>query len=132
MSMDTESGKGRIWVIDVARFYAMVLVFYGHFIERFMLLKNPAGATQYKFIYSFHMVVFFVLAGYVVKESDIEFRFGKYVKRHLISRLLPFLFFLSPRNGRTMIDPSGNLIATLRGPRPFHLEMISTLSPLSR
>ncbi len=41
MSMEMESGKGRIWVIDVARFYAMTLVFYGHFIERFMLLKNP-------------------------------------------------------------------------------------------
>ncbi|MBW1781926.1 MAG: acyltransferase family protein [Deltaproteobacteria bacterium] len=93
MSIETESGKGRIWVIDVARFYAMALVFYGHFIERFMLLKNPAGAIQYKFIYSFHMVVFFVLAGYVVKETDIEFSFGKYLKDRLISRLLPFVFF---------------------------------------
>jgi len=93
MSVETESGKGRIWVIDVARFYAIALVFYGHFIERFMLLKNPAGFAQYKFIYSFHMVVFFVLAGYVVKESDIEFRFGKYLKHRFISRLLPFIFF---------------------------------------
>ena len=63
MSMETESGKGRIQAIDVARFYAMALVFYGHFVERFMLLKNPAGATQYKFIYSFHMVVFFCIGG---------------------------------------------------------------------
>ena len=93
MSIETESGKGRIWVIDVARFYAIALVFYGHFIERFMLLKNPAGAIQYKFIYSFHMVVFFILAGYVVKESDIEFPFGKYLKHRFISRLLPFIFF---------------------------------------
>ena len=58
MSIEMASDKGRIWVIDVARFYAMALVFYGHFIERFMLLKNPAGFAQYKFIYSFHMVVF--------------------------------------------------------------------------
>jgi len=56
MSGETESGKGRIPAIDLARFYAMALVFYGHFIERFMLLKNPAGFAQYKFIYSFHMV----------------------------------------------------------------------------
>lgn len=93
MSVETESGKGRIWVIDVARFFAMALVFYGHFIERFMLLKNPAGFAQYKFIYSFHMVVFFVLAGYVAKESDIELRFGSYLKHRIISRLVPFLFF---------------------------------------
>jgi len=93
MSMETESGKGRIWVIDVARFYAIALVFYGHFIERFMLLKNPAAFFQYKFIYSFHMMLFFVLAGYVVRESDIEFGFGKYLKHRFISRLLPFIFF---------------------------------------
>ena len=93
MSIEMASGKGRIWVIDVARFYAMALVFYGHFIERFMLLKNPAGFAQYKFIYSFHMVVFFVLAGYVAKESDTEFRFGKYLKHRFVSRLLPFIFF---------------------------------------
>src|SRR4030043_1161983 len=83
----------RIGVIDVARFYAMALVFYGHFIERIMMLKNPAAATQYKFIYSFHMMLFFLLAGYVVQESYTEFSFGKYLKHRFISRLLPFLFF---------------------------------------
>jgi len=88
-----ESGKTRILVIDIARFYAMALVYYGHFIERIMLLKNPAAASQYKFIYSFHMLLFFVLAGYVAKESDIEFGFGKYLKHRSMSRLLPFLFF---------------------------------------
>jgi len=91
--MNIESGKVRILVIDVARFYAMALVYYGHFIERIMMLKNPAAAAQYKFIYSFHMLLFFVLAGYVAKESDIEFGFGKYLKHRFISRLLPFLFF---------------------------------------
>lgn len=101
MSTETESGKGRILVVDVARFYAMALVFYGHFIERFMLLKNPAGFWQYKFIYSFHMMSFFVLAGYVVRESDIEFGFGKYLKHRFISRLLPFIFF----TGLFMIPP---------------------------
>lgn len=71
----------------------MALVFYGHFIERVMYLKNPTAAAQYKFIYSFHMVLFFVLAGYVAKESDLTFGFGKFLKHRLLSRLLPFLFF---------------------------------------
>ena len=93
MSKKTELGKGRIWFIDIARFYAMALVFYGHFIERIMLLKNPAATAQYKFIYSFHMILFFVLAGYVMSESDTEFGFGKYLKHRFISRLLPFVFF---------------------------------------
>lgn len=91
MTSDTE--KERIWVIDIARFYAMAFVFYGHFIERFMLLRNPAGFLQYKFIYSFHMVLFFILAGYVSKESDLDFGLGKFLKHRFISRLLPFFFF---------------------------------------
>jgi len=91
--MDPIAETKRIGVIDVARFYAMALVFYGHFIERIMMLKNPAAATQYKFIYSFHMMLFFVLAGYVVQESYTEFSFGKYLKHRFMSRLLPFLFF---------------------------------------
>lgn len=93
MSRETELGKERIWVLDVARFYGMFFVFYGHFVERFMLLKNPAGFFQYKFIYSFHMMFFFILAGYVIRESDIEFGFGKYLKHRLFSRILPFIFF---------------------------------------
>jgi len=83
----------RIRMIDVARFYAMALVFYGHFIERIMLLENPSAALQYKFIYAFHMVLFVVLAGYVARESDIEAAFGRFLKTRLLSRLLPFVFF---------------------------------------
>jgi acyltransferase len=83
----------RIGLIDIARFYAMALVFYGHFGERLMVLQNPAAALQVKFIYSFHMVLFFILAGFVARESDLEFGFGKYIKHRFLSRLLPFLFF---------------------------------------
>ena len=39
--MNLKSRKARILVIDVARFYAMALVFYVHLIERIMLLKKP-------------------------------------------------------------------------------------------
>ncbi len=87
------SAGGRIWFIDIARFYAMALVFYGHFIERLMLLENPAAAQHYKFIYSFHMLLFFVLAGAVAKERDLELSFPTYLKHRVVSRLLPFVFF---------------------------------------
>ena len=53
--MECHAETKRIRMIDVARFYAMALVYYGHFIERFMLLKNPAGFAHYKFIYSFEI-----------------------------------------------------------------------------
>lgn len=77
----------------MARLLALALVFYGHFIERIMVLKNPTAAAQYKFIYSFHMVLFFVLAGYVAKQSDLSLGFRRFIKHRILSRLLPFGFF---------------------------------------
>jgi glycerol transport system permease protein len=91
--MHAGSKTNRIFVIDIARFYAIALVFYGHFIEELMLLKNPAAASQYKFIYSFHMVLFIVIAGYVAKESLVEWSCGKFLKHQFLTRLLPFIFF---------------------------------------
>ena len=91
--MDAGLKTNRILAIDIARFYAIALVFYGHFIEELMLLKNPAAANQYKFIYSFHMVLFIVLAGYVAKESHVGWNCGKFLKHRFYTRLLPFIFF---------------------------------------
>ena len=62
-------------MIDIARFYGIALVYYGHFIERIMYLKNPTAALHYNFIYSFHMLLFFVLAGFIAKKSDLKFGF---------------------------------------------------------
>ena len=55
----------RLDAVDVARALGLVLVYYGHFIEQVMYLKNPAAAVHYKWIYSFHMILFFVLSGWV-------------------------------------------------------------------
>ncbi len=85
--------KNRIQLIDIARFYGIALVYYGHFIERIMYLKNPTAAIHYKFIYSFHMILFFVLAGFIAKERDLQFGFKKYITYRVFSRLIPFLFF---------------------------------------
>jgi len=82
----------RILLLDIARFYAIALVFYGHFIEELMLLENAAGAAQYKFIYSFHMVLFIIIAGYVSKGSEIDWSCAKFIKHRLSTRLLPFAF----------------------------------------
>ena len=43
MSKQTELGKGRIWFIDVARFYAIALVFYGHFIAAACIVSAQNG-----------------------------------------------------------------------------------------
>ena len=91
--MRVSEEEKRIGMIDIARFYAIALVFYGHFIERIMILENPAAAIQYKFIYSFHMVLFVVLAGFVTRESDVDLAFATYLRNRFLSRLLPFLIF---------------------------------------
>jgi acyltransferase len=91
--MQASAEEKRIWFIDIARFYAIALVFYGHFVEQIMLLQNPAASFHYKFVNSFHMVLFFILAGFVSREADLEFNFGKYLKYRFLSRLLPFIFF---------------------------------------
>jgi len=103
--MEPREESKRLWMIDIARFYGIALVFYGHFIERIMYLKNPVAAAHYKFIYSFHMLLFFVLAGYISKESDLDFSFGKYLKHRFFSRLLPFIFFTGFMIGLTFFFP---------------------------
>jgi len=103
--MTPQGSAERIQFIDLARFGTMALVFYGHFIERIMLLENPAAAAQYKFIYAFHMVFFFVLAGYVARDGDLRMALGKFLKYRLLSRLLPFAFFTILFMGAAAVFP---------------------------
>lgn len=90
--MPVNSEIRRVGFIDVARFYGIVLVYYGHFIESFMNQQVEAAAIQYKFIYSFHMPLFFVLAGFVA--GDIaQTGATAYVRRRIQTRLVPYIFF---------------------------------------
>jgi len=90
--MVAESKLNRVFTIDIARFYAIVLVFFGHIAEEFMVLENPAGSSLYKFTYSFHMLIFPVLAGYVAKEDVVNWRISQFIKHCFATRLLPFIF----------------------------------------
>jgi len=88
--VDRETG-GRILLIDVARFYGLVLVYYGHIIERVMNLGDPTATYHYKFIYSFHMPLFFLLSGYISKRPDLPF--ARFLRNLFASRLIPLIFF---------------------------------------
>lgn len=94
----------RIAYIDIARFYAMALVFFGHFIERIMLLNDPDAAAFYRCVNAFHMVLFVVISGFISK-GKIEARFGPYLRYHLFSRLLPFVFFTLVFMGLAAVFP---------------------------
>lgn len=84
---------GRIPMLDVARFFGMVLVYYGHIIERIMYLKSPVATAHYKFIYSFHMPFFFLLAGFTIAPEKTLVPIGQFLKRTAASRLVPYFVF---------------------------------------
>lgn len=83
----------RVGFIDAARLYGIFLVYYGHFIESMMKVGVATAAVQYKFIYSFHMPLFFVLAGYVAREIGKETSTKTYIQHRVRTRLIPFAFF---------------------------------------
>lgn len=77
----------RIPWIDVAKAIGIVFVFHGHLVQRFVELGTPAALHQMKWIYSFHMPLFFLLLGLVYKEREIPFQ--QFMKRQLLTRLVP-------------------------------------------
>ncbi len=120
--MDAGSKTNRFLTIDIARFYAIALVFFGHFVEEFMILKNPAGISLYKFTYSFHMVLFVVIAGYVAKEDLANWRVGRFITHCFSTRLLPFIFLtlvmmIPPLffSGKVYCLPLPSLVGYFRG-----------------
>ena len=60
----------RIAWLDTARFLGMVLIFYGHVVERVHQADIPTAFAQYKLVYSFHVVLFFLISGYLAKQVD--------------------------------------------------------------
>lgn len=82
----------RICFIDTARIFGVILVYYGHFIESYMKGGSAVAASHYKFIYSFHMVLFFIISGFIAKRQPLNIRDGRYLRRLAASRLLPYAF----------------------------------------
>ncbi len=91
--MKNKISAKRFDVVDIARLYGIFLVYYGHVIERFMYLKVSEAALQYKFIYSFHMVLFFFLSGMVISKKTLNLPFLAFIKKKFSTRVVPYLFF---------------------------------------
>jgi acyltransferase len=83
----------RIPTIDISRFYGMILVYYGHIVEQVMYIGSAAAAVHYKFIYSFHMPLFFLLSGTIVAEKNLALPFARFFKRTVAARLVPYILF---------------------------------------
>jgi acyltransferase len=83
----------RISWIDNAKALGIIAVFYGHLIEKeFWMYSFPATGLQYKLINSFHMPLFFLLSGYLLKETRLR-KFSIFMKNKFRTRIVPYLFF---------------------------------------
>lgn len=79
--------RKRILWVDVAKGIGILLVLYGHLIEQVATFGNQVALLQFQVIYSFHMPLFFFLAGYVGRYQVTNP--GSYIARCARSRLWP-------------------------------------------
>lgn len=105
MLSGTHEGSGRLAAVDIARFLGIILVYYGHVVERLMYLGNPAALHQYKLIYAFHMPLFFVLAGFIAKDWGAIMAPGAFARSRLMSRVVPLLAFNALLAGLSLVLP---------------------------
>lgn len=126
MAESTRGGK-RIPMLDVARFLGMILVYYGHIVERVMYLENPAATAHYKFIYSFHMPFFFLLAGFTFAPEKALLPLGKYLKRVAASRLVPYFVFTILLAVLSMLFAGHFVVVDLSGPAGYLKGAVATL-----
>ena len=92
--MATGEATDRIYWIDAAKACGIFLVFYGHLIQAGHLLDSGADSgllLSLKFVYSFHMPLFFILAGFVASRRRLDFL--SFSRQALLTRFVPFLFF---------------------------------------
>ena len=83
--MSLPRGEGRIEWIDAAKAIGVFLVFWGHILYG----GSNLGGVINRAIYSFHMPMFFILSGYVMKSDSLSFI--DYCKNKIKRILLPAL-----------------------------------------
>jgi len=93
MSLTPKSttAASRIEWVDVAKALGIVLVFHGHVVQEFIPLRVGAAAHQMRWIYAFHMPMFFLLVGLVYKGRALAF--DEFLRRQVRTRLVPAWIF---------------------------------------
>ena len=75
----------RIRFIDIARAMAMLFIVLGH-----TLVYSQHCQQVYKFLYSFHVALFFVISGYTFTISD---NYIEFIKKKFIRIMIPYFFW---------------------------------------
>ncbi len=79
--------KKRIEFIDIARGLAIIFIVLGH-----TLVHSENCSIIFKFLYSFHVVLFFVISGYIfrIKEND---SYVAFIKNKFIRIMIPYFIW---------------------------------------
>jgi len=77
------------WV-DVVRGLGIILVFYGHYIQRGIDTHNASAVEQFRFIYSFHMPLFFILSGFFFRPT---LQTLARIRQLALRRIIPVMVF---------------------------------------
>jgi len=80
----------RINYLDRVRAIGMFLVYYGHFVQKLIAGSGNSAFDQWKLVYSFHMPLFFFLAGIFWKPTPA---FIEVFREKLRTRILPWITF---------------------------------------
>ncbi|MBU1699284.1 MAG: acyltransferase family protein [Candidatus Eisenbacteria bacterium] len=81
----------RIVYLDRVKALGMLLVFFGHFIEKLYFAQAPGALLQWKAVYAMHMPLFFFLAGVFWKPGRRWF-LGTALNK-IKTRLIPVILF---------------------------------------
>lgn len=79
--------KKRITWIDIARAFAIILIVLGH-----TLIHSAHCKLIVKFIYSFHVVLFFIISGYTFKIQNKE-SFLDFSKKKFLRIMIPYFIW---------------------------------------
>ncbi len=82
---------GRIPELDTAKALGIFLVFYGHIVSEFSQVGSSVAFAQFKFIFSFHMPFFFVVAGFFFRRRHRSL--GWEIRDLFYKRMLPVFLF---------------------------------------
>ncbi|MFT4113462.1 acyltransferase family protein [Silvibacterium sp.] len=107
-----DAAARRIAWIDIARGIGIILVVYGHVLRgligaHLISAANPICASDYT-IYTFHMPLFFLLAGLQVERSLSKGR-APFLKSKLMTIVYPYLLWSWFQLAVQMLAPKGSL-----------------------